>query len=91
MTAHSEDTETRRRRLLWRANHRGTREMDLVLGGFARAHLATLTPSELDEFERLISLEDPEIMGWVVGRQPVPAEYQSPLVERILGFRPEIY
>jgi antitoxin CptB len=87
----SEDIETRRKRLLWRATHRGTREMDLVLGGYARAHLATMTAAELDEFERLSSLEDPQLMGWVVGRQPVPPEYASELTAKILSWRPEIY
>lgn len=87
----AESDENRRKRLLWRACHRGTREMDLVLGGFARAHLQALSPAELDEFERLIALEDPMLMGWVVGREPVPARHDSPLVRRILAFRPEIY
>jgi antitoxin CptB len=91
MTDNREDIETRRRRLLWRATHRGTREMDLVLGGFARTHLASLSVAELDDFERILGLEDPEITAWVVARNPVPAQYQSPILTRILAFQPEVY
>lgn len=87
----SASLDIRRKRLLWRATHRGNREMDLVLGGYARAHLATMGEAELDEFERLVSLEDPMLMGWVVGREAVPAEYDSGLARSILAFRPEIY
>ena len=65
--------------------------MDLVLGGFARAYLASLTEAEVDEFERILGLEDPEITAWVVARRPVPAQYQGPVLTRILAFKPEIY
>jgi antitoxin CptB len=50
MNSLNETIEARRKRLLWRANHRGMREMDLLLGGFARTHMERLTESELDEF-----------------------------------------
>ena len=57
----------------------------------ARAHLATMAGAELDEFERLIGLEDPQLMGWVVGREAVPTEFAGELTTKILSWRPEIY
>jgi antitoxin CptB len=91
MSPTPEDIATRRRRLLWRATHRGNREMDLVLGGYVRTHIDALTVPELDELEAIVHLEDPMLMSWVVGREPVPAEHDTPLVAKILAFRPEVF
>ena len=64
--------ETRRKRLLFRSRHRGTKEMDILLGGFAEANLARFSAEELDQFERLLEVADDDLYGWVMGRQPVP-------------------
>ena len=56
--------EIRRRRAAYRACHRGTKEMDLVLGRFAQARLAGMTDQELDDFERLLALPDPLLTQW---------------------------
>ena len=58
-TLSSEGLDERRRRLLFRAWHRGMREMDLIIGRFADAHIATLSDAELDEFERLLDVPRP--------------------------------
>jgi len=55
----TDDLELRRRRAAYRASHRGTKEMDFILGRFAEAHLATMTDHELGDFERLLALPDP--------------------------------
>jgi antitoxin CptB len=75
--------DTRRRRLLFRATHRGTHENDLMLGGFVRAHLDGFTPTDLDSLESIIDLPDPELADWLSGRQPIPAEVNIPLLHRI--------
>ena len=54
MTPCKESASARRKRLLWRASHRGTREMDLLLGGFARNRIEHLNDAELDELEAII-------------------------------------
>ena len=77
----------RRKLLLWRANHRGTREMDVLLGGFARDNIDSMQPSELDELERLIDVSDPELMSWIRGETAVREEYRSPVTERLLAYR----
>jgi antitoxin CptB len=77
----------RRKLLLWRANHRGTREMDVLLGGFARDNIDSMQPSELDELERLIDVSDPELMSWIRGEAAVREEYRSPVTERLLAYR----
>jgi antitoxin CptB len=60
----TDDIEIRRRRAAYRACHRGTKEMDLILGHFAVARLPYLTAAELDDFERLLALPDPLLTLW---------------------------
>ncbi|HET8996226.1 MAG TPA: succinate dehydrogenase assembly factor 2 [Acetobacteraceae bacterium] len=74
--------ETRRRRLLYRATHRGTFENDLMLGGFVRANLDGLAPPELDALEELLELPDPDLADWLTGRRPMPAD-APPMLLRI--------
>lgn len=88
MTTPTETTETRRKRLLWRASHRGTREMDLLLGGFVRAHVDRFGAAELDELEAIIGLPDPELTGWIMGEIPVPPPHATPMLKALLAYRP---
>jgi len=82
----SEGLDPRRRRLLFRSWHRGIREMDLVLGRFADAHIATLSAPELDEYERWLEVPDQRIFAWVNGAQTVPPEFDSVLFRRLRDF-----
>ncbi len=75
--------DTRRKRALFRAWHRGTREMDLVMGRFATRELATLSDQELDQFEDLMEMPDPEVYDWIIGRAPTPAPFDTPLLARL--------
>jgi antitoxin CptB len=81
-----DDLAMRRRRLRFRVWHRGMREVDLILGRFADAHLAELDEADLSSFEALLGEPDPEVLGWVTGEFEVPLEADSPLLRRILAF-----
>ena len=70
----SDGLDARRRRLLFRSWHRGIREMDLVLGRFADAQIASLTDAELDEYERWLEIPDQQIFAWVNGAETAPAD-----------------
>jgi antitoxin CptB len=87
MTKSSHKLDLRRKVLLWRANHRGTKEMDVLLGGFARDNIDSMQPSELDELERLIDVPDPELMSWIMGEVAVREEYRNPVTEQLLAYR----
>ncbi len=82
----SEGLSGRRRRLLYRAWHRGIRETDLIMGRFADAHIATMTDGELDDFERLMEVPDADLFVWVTGGAGAPATYDTALFRRLRAF-----
>ena len=88
MNSPHETIEVRRKRLLWRASHRGMREMDLLLGGFARTHMEGLNARELDELETIIGLPDQDLMGWILGDHPVPQLQATATLKALLTYRP---
>jgi antitoxin CptB len=76
----------RRKRIAFRAWHRGIRETDLILGRFANAYLAELGEAELGEFERLLELPDPDVLAWVTGTEEIPPDVESGVLRRIVAF-----
>ena len=86
-TRSSSGLDDRRKRLLFRCWHRGTREMDLILGRFADAEIGTLSDEELTELEHLIELPDPDLYAAVTGDKPLAPDYAGPLFDRIKAFR----
>jgi antitoxin CptB len=87
-TRSSGGLDERRKRLLFRCWHRGTREMDLILGRFADAEIAGLTDDELDQFEHLIEVPDPDLYAALTGGVPLASQYANRLFDRIKSFRP---
>ena len=86
-TRSSGGLDDRRKRLLFRCWHRGTREMDLILGRFADAEIADLSDGDLAELERLIDVPDPDLYAALTGDKPLAPEYDGPLYDRIKAFR----
>ena len=86
-TRSSGGLDDRRKRLLFRCWHRGTREMDLILGRFADAEIEGLSDGELDTLEQLLELPDPDLYAALTGDKPLPAEYASALFDRIKAVR----
>ncbi len=78
--------DERRRRILFRSWHRGFREMDMIVGQFADAHLADMSDAELDVFEHLIDAPDHDIFGWLTGKIPTPSNYDTPIFKRVRDF-----
>ena len=76
-----------RRRLLFQSRHRGVKELDLILGAFAEAHLDGFSAVELGQFAVLLAEQDPDIYDWLVGRVPLPARLKNPVTERLLAFK----
>ncbi len=83
----SEGLDLRRRKLLFRAWHRGLREVDLILGRFADSNIEQLTDAELSEFEGLMDIPDGELLVWLTGEADVPVAHDGPLFKRLRAFR----
>ena len=68
------------KRLAWRAHHRGTREADLLVGGFFDAHHASWDEPECEMFAAMLEEQDVDIMAWAMGTAPVPKRYAGTLI-----------
>ncbi|QXT38118.1 succinate dehydrogenase assembly factor 2 [Gymnodinialimonas ceratoperidinii] len=78
----SETREIRVKRLRLRAWHRGIKEMDLILGGWADRNLEAADDATLDAFEAVMAESDHDLYQWISGQSDAPAEL-APMVERI--------
>jgi antitoxin CptB len=86
-TRSSDGLDVRRRKILFRAWHRGMRETDLILGRFADAAIAELSETELGDFEHLLEVApDQDVLAWLLGEASVPAEFDTPLLGRLCAF-----
>ena len=88
-TRTSAELDPRRRRILFRAWHRGIREMDLIFGQFADNELRGISGADLDEFEAILTEDDNDLFTWISGEKPLPEHLNTPLFARITAFRPE--
>lgn len=86
-TRSSDGLDERRKRLLFRCWRRGTREMDLILGGFADVEIAGLSEDELSQLEHLLNVPEPELYAALTGNTLPPADAAGPLFDRIKAFR----
>ena len=76
-------SEARRRRLLYRATHRGTKENDLLIGPFVTRHIGRFSAAELDSLERLLEWPETDLADWLTGRRPTPPEADTPMLRQI--------
>jgi antitoxin CptB len=77
------DREHRLKRLRFRAWHRGTKEADLLIGGFFDAHAQGWSDAEIDLFEAMLEEQDVDIMAWAMGTQDVPERYAGTLIQAL--------
>ena len=76
-------TDPELKRLHWRAHHRGTREADMLVGGFFDAHHACWGRDELALFADMLSEQDVDIMAWAHGTAPAPKRFAGPMIEAL--------
>lgn len=86
----SDRFDTIRRKLRFRSLRRGTKESDLVIGGFADAHLADLDAGQLDRFEALLDENDQDVLGWVIGLSEPPPAFDNDVLQMIRNFKKSI-
>ena len=79
--------EARRKKLIYVANHRGMKETDVIVGGFATAHAARLTADQIGRLEALMEVSDNDLLNWLTGRQPVPKAHDTDVFAMIKAYR----
>ena len=79
-------SDKRRERLRFRSWHRGTREMDLLMGRFADACLATLDEAALRHYESILAYNDLDVYNWIIGAAAVPPEFDYPVTHQLIAF-----
>jgi len=82
----TDDLEFLRKRLAYRAHHRGTKEMDMVFGSFADAHLTGFDAAELARFEQLLEESDADVLNWVTGQAPLPETNNADLIAALVAY-----
>jgi antitoxin CptB len=85
-TRSSEGLDARRRKLLFRSWHRGTREADLIMGRFADAHIGAFSHVELDEYEHLLEALESDLLAWLTGVSAVPPASDTAMLRRLREF-----
>ena len=83
------DLDIIRKRLKWRATHRGIKEMDILVGGYAQTHLGAMTAEELEQFAEILEMPDQDLLSWATKQGPIPSHQDSPMLQSVLEFRPE--
>ncbi|OSQ48705.1 succinate dehydrogenase assembly factor 2 [Thalassospira alkalitolerans] len=84
MSDNSPELELRRKKLLFRGGHRGTKENDILVGRFMDAHLATLSEEQLERFEILMNdVPDADFFKWATGKAAAPAKYDTDVLHMI--------
>ena len=71
------------KRLHWRAHHRGTREADMLIGGFFDAHGASWTADERAQFAEMLEEQDVDIMAWAIGTAQAPERFEGPMIDAL--------
>lgn len=82
----SADLDVRRRRILYRSWHRGTREMDLLMGQFADARIDQLDDQALTDMEALLEEQDRDVFSWLTGELALPERFNTPVFEQIRAY-----
>ncbi len=83
----AEDIETTRKRLIFRSGHRGLKEMDLLLGGFAARYLADFSRAQLALYDALLAENDPDLYNWIIGREAPPAAHDTSVMMMLKNFK----
>lgn len=80
--------EDRKKKLIFRSWHRGTKEMDILMGSFAKSHVMTFSGDEVNQYEELLGLSDPDLYNWYTKREEIPANLNNEVMQKFLAHKP---
>ena len=79
--------ETLRKRIFYKATHRGLQETDKIIGGFAEQELNKLSLDHLWDFDKLLDVPDVDLLNWILGREDVPKSFDNKIFRLIVSFK----
>tara|TARA_B110000438_G_C15370453_1_gene460312 strand:- start:99 stop:362 length:264 start_codon:yes stop_codon:yes gene_type:complete len=82
--------ENIRRKLRFRSLRRGTKESDMVIGGFAQEHLHDLDEAQLADFEALLDENDQDVLSWIIDMKPPPVGFNTAILLMLKNFKKKI-
>ena len=83
----SDPIEAKRKRLIFRSWHRGTKEMDLIMGSFADEHVPNFNETELEQYDQVLFENDPDLYNWISGRETKPVEKENPILDLLIAHK----
>ena len=79
--------ETLRKRIFYKATHRGLQETDKIIGGFAEQELNKLSQELLYDFDKLLDVPDVDLLNWILEREDVPKSFDNQIFRLIVNFK----
>lgn len=79
--------DARRKKLAFRSGHRGTKEMDVIMGHFAAWFLPECSEEQLNAYEDLLNESDPDLYNWISMRETVPSDMNNPVLPLLIGYQ----
>tara|TARA_B100001142_G_C13777917_1_gene439879 strand:- start:228 stop:479 length:252 start_codon:yes stop_codon:yes gene_type:complete len=79
--------ETLRKRIFYKATHRGMRETDKIFGEFLIKNLNSLDKNLLGDLDKLLDLADVDLLNWILGREEVPKEFDNEIFRLLVSFK----
>ena len=71
------DLETYKKKIIYKASHRGSKEMDILLGNFINKYIELFNENELIIFDSILDCDDDDIYQWMIGKKDVPTRYEN--------------
>ncbi len=71
------DLETYKKKIIFKASHRGSKEMDILLGNFIKKYIELFNENELGLFNDILECDDDDIYQWIIGKKEIPSQYSN--------------
>ena len=79
------DLETYKKKIIYKASHRGSKEMDILLGNFINKYIELFNKNELHLLDLILDNDDDDIYQWILGKSDIPNEYQNRVFSLLLN------
>ena len=80
--------EILKKQIIYRSTHRGTKEMDLLLGSFVKKNIDKFDESEINQLEKLLEIDDEIIHKWYFGKNLKDTVPYNKVTQRLKNFKP---